>query len=51
VLLDRARGADLLVVGSRGHSEFVDLLLGSTSLACSHHSPCPVVIVPEPKPD
>jgi nucleotide-binding universal stress UspA family protein len=48
VLLAAARGADLLVVGTRGHGGFAGLLLGSTSQACSHHSPCPVVIVPPP---
>ena len=48
VLLAEAHGADLLVVGTRGHGGFAGLLLGSTSQACSHHSPCPVVIVPTP---
>jgi len=45
-LLKQAEGADLLVVGSRGHSGFVGLLLGSVSQQCAHHAPCPVVIVP-----
>ena len=45
VLLETARGADLVVVGSRGHGGFVGLLLGSVSAALAHHSPCPVVIV------
>jgi nucleotide-binding universal stress UspA family protein len=47
VLLDEARGADLLVVGSRGHGGFVGLLLGSVSHQCALHGPCPVVIVHE----
>jgi nucleotide-binding universal stress UspA family protein len=45
VLLDAARGADLLVVGSHGHGGFAGALLGSVSQHCAHHSPCPIVIV------
>lgn len=44
-LVEEADGADLLVVGSRGHGGFTGLLLGSVSQQCAHHSPCPVVIV------
>jgi len=44
-LLDAADGADLLVVGSRGHGGFAEALLGSVSEACVHHAQCPVVIV------
>ena len=45
VLLDAAKGADLLVVGSRGHGGFTEALLGSVSQACVHHARCPVVII------
>ncbi|MDQ2812032.1 MAG: universal stress protein [Actinomycetota bacterium] len=45
VLLDAAAGADLLVVGSRGHGQFADALLGSVSQNCVHHAPCPVLIL------
>ncbi len=36
---------DLLTVGTRGHSTVVALVIGSTSRACLHHAPCPVVVV------
>jgi nucleotide-binding universal stress UspA family protein len=45
VLLDAAAGADLLVLGSRGHGGFTEALLGSVSQHCVHHAPCPVVII------
>jgi nucleotide-binding universal stress UspA family protein len=44
-LVEAARGARLLVVGSRGHSEFSGMLLGSVSEFCAHHASCPVVII------
>lgn len=45
-LLETARGADLLVVGSRGRGGFMGLLLGSTSHQVVTHATCPVVVVP-----
>jgi nucleotide-binding universal stress UspA family protein len=45
-LLQAARDADLLVVGSRGAGGFEGLLLGSTAASCVRTSVCPVVVVP-----
>jgi len=46
VLLEEADDAALLVVGSRGLGGFRGLMLGSVGQQCTHHAPCPVVIVP-----
>ena len=45
VVIDEARGADLVIVGSRGHGGFANLLLGSVSHQIAQHAPCTVVIV------
>lgn len=44
-LLEAAKTAELLVVGSRGHGAFTGMLLGSVSEHCVAHSPCPIVVV------
>ena len=46
VLLEAAAGADMLVLGSRGHGTFAGILLGSVSQHCVQHAPCPVLVVP-----
>lgn len=47
-LIDAARNARLLVVGSRGLGTFSAALLGSVALYCIQHAPCPVVVVRGP---
>jgi nucleotide-binding universal stress UspA family protein len=45
VLVDAADGADLLVVGSRGHRGLAEALLGSVGQYCANNASCPVVIM------
>lgn len=47
VLMRHGEGAEMLVVGRRGHGGFKGLLMGSTSSACVAHAPCPVLVLPE----
>ncbi|MFF5975140.1 universal stress protein [Streptomyces sp. NPDC012769] len=44
-LVDQSEGAELLVVGDRGHSGFKAAFLGSVSTNVAQHAPCPVVVV------
>lgn len=45
VLAEESAGAAMVVVGSRGHGGFHDMLLGSTSLHTAMHAHCPVAVV------
>jgi nucleotide-binding universal stress UspA family protein len=44
LLVEASKGADLLVVGSRGHGEFVGMLIGSVSEYCAANAHCAVLV-------
>jgi nucleotide-binding universal stress UspA family protein len=48
VIADAAResGADLIVVGTRGHAPVAGLLVGSVTQRLLHVAPCPVLVIP-----
>ena len=46
VLTHAARTADLLVLGSHGHSRMHHTVLGSVSEECIRKANCPVVVIP-----
>ncbi|HLT12396.1 MAG TPA: universal stress protein [Micromonosporaceae bacterium] len=50
VLTAAARDADLLVLGSHGHSRVRVTVLGSVSEECVRKGTCPIVVLPVPKP-
>ena len=43
-LVEASKGASLLVTGSRGHGEFVGMLIGSVSEYCATNAHCPVLV-------
>lgn len=45
VLVARAEGADLLVVGHQGANRAHHRMLGSVAVRCVHHAPCSVVVL------
>jgi nucleotide-binding universal stress UspA family protein len=49
ILVEAARHARLLVVGTRGLGPVAAAVLGSVSRYCAAHAGCPVVVVPSPR--
>lgn len=47
-LAEAAEDANLLVLGSHGHSQLRHAILGSVSEGCIQRADCPVVIIPTP---
>jgi nucleotide-binding universal stress UspA family protein len=44
-MIEASRTADLIVIGTRGHSGLRQLITGSTTLEVTAHAHCPVVVV------
>lgn len=45
-LVSASRGAEMLVIGSRGELEFPALRVSEVAVKVAHYAACPVVIVP-----
>lgn len=46
----RSHGAGMIVIGSHGHGAIYNLLVGSVTAAVLKEAPCPVLVIPAPKP-
>ncbi len=44
-LIEASRHADVVVIGTRGHSGLIELITGSTSLEVIAHAHCPVAVI------
>jgi nucleotide-binding universal stress UspA family protein len=44
ILVEASKNASILVLGSKGHGEFVGMLVGSVSEFCVTHAHCPVLV-------
>lgn len=44
-LIEAAKDAHLLVLGTKGQSRYAGLMLGSVSAACAANAPCAVVLI------
>jgi nucleotide-binding universal stress UspA family protein len=51
VVLKQSELADLIVMGRRRRSRLEEMLLGSHSQLILHQANCPLLLVPEPKPE
>jgi len=45
MLVERSRGAALLVVGASGGNPLIHLLVGSTTAYVAQHAHCPVLVL------
>ncbi len=51
MVLKQSESADLIVMGRRRRSRLEEMLLGSHSQLILHQANCPLLLVPEPKPE
>ncbi len=47
VIIERSKNYDLIIMGTRGHHDAIDRLIGSVSLRVIEHVTTPVLVIPE----